>query len=204
MGRKRRSWFPGAKYHITSRGNNRSTLFYDDEDRMKYLTVLEETKNRCHFHLHSYCLMSNHTHHQIETTDTSPTIIMSLLNTKYAKYFNKKYSQTGHVFEKRYNAEILDSLDYEFDVSKYIHRNPLKAGIVDELEDYPWSSYHAYVNGEASQLVETTHLLSYFPNPPSKTYEKYVKAPLVDLFLVESGKVIMIPRKGEEHPCVQR
>jgi putative transposase len=204
MGRKRRAWFPGAKYHITSRGNNRSTLFYDDEDRLKYLTILEESKNRCHFHLHSYCLMTNHTHLQIKTIDTSPSDIMSLLNTKYAKYFNKKYSQTGHVFEKRYSAEILDSLDYEFDVSKYIHRNPLKAGLVEELEDYPWSSYHAYIYGEVSHLVETKYILSYFSNPSVKNYEEYVKAPLVDLFLVEGGKVIMIPRKGEEHPCVRK
>lgn len=204
MGRKRRAWFPGAKYHITSRGNNRSTLFYDDEDRIKYLTLLEETKNRCNFHLHSYCLMTNHTHLQLETSDTSTTIIMNLLNTKYARYFNKKYGQTGHVFEKRYSAELLDSLDYEFDVSKYIHRNPLKAGMVDALEDYPWSSYHAYINGEASNLVETRHLLAYFPDPPSKQYEEYVMAPLVDLFLTDNGKVIMIPKKWEEHPCVRK
>lgn len=204
MGRKRRAWFPGAKYHITSRGNNRATLFFDDEDRVQYLTFLEKKKNRCHFILHSYCLMTNHTHLQIETTDTSPAIIMSLLNTEYAKYFNKKYDQTGHVFEKRYSAELLDSLDYEFDVSKYIHRNPLKAGIVDTLEGYPWSSYHAHINGEASSLVETKHILSYFSDPPSKHYEEYVKAPLMDLFLTDKGKVIMIPRKLEEHPCVRR
>ncbi len=128
---------------------------------------------------------------------------MSILNTKYAKYFNKKYNQTGHVFEKRYGAELLDSLDYEFDVSKYIHLNPLKAGLVDALEDYPWSSYHAYVNGEAQELIDTKHLLSYFPNPPSRHYEEYVKAPHMDLFLPTHGKVIMVPKR-EENPCVQK
>lgn len=89
MGRKRRAWFQGAKYHITSRGNRKSTLFYEDEDRMKYLSLLNETMERYSFTLHAYCLMTNHTHLQIETSDTSPTIIMSTLNTKYAKYFNK-------------------------------------------------------------------------------------------------------------------
>jgi putative transposase len=203
MGRKRRSWFPGAKYHITSRGNRKSTLFYDDEDRMKYLSFLQETMVRFPFTLHAFCLMTNHTHLQIETSDTSPTIIMSHLNTKFAKYFNKKYAFTGHVFEKRYGAELLDSLDYEFDVSKYIHLNPLKGGLVAALEDYPWSSYHAYVNGEATQLVDTKHLLSYFPAPASKHYEEYIKSPQVDLFLLGNSKVIMIPRK-EENPCVQK
>jgi putative transposase len=202
MGRKRRAWFPGAKYHITSRGNRKSTLFYDDEDRMKYLSFLKESKNRFPFTLHSFCLMTNHTHLQLQTSDSSPTIIMSHLNTKFAKYFNKKYDFTGHVFEKRYGAELLDSLDYEFDVSKYIHLNPLKAGLVNELEDYPWSSYNAYVNGEVNELVDTKQLLSYFPAPASKHYEKYIKTPLVDLFLFEH-KVVMIPRK-EENPCVQK
>jgi putative transposase len=203
MGRKRRTWFPGAKYHITSRGNRKSTLFYDDEDRMKYLSFLKESKIRFPFILHSFCLMTNHTHLHLQTSDTSPTIIMSHLNTKFAKYFNKKYDFTGHVFEKRYGAELLDSLDYEFDVSKYIHLNPLKAGLVAELEDYPWSSYNAYVNGEVNELVDTKHLLSYFPAPASKHYEKYIKTPLVDLFLFEH-KVVMIPRKEEENPCVRK
>jgi putative transposase len=203
MGRKRRAWFHGAKYHITSRGNRKSSLFYDEEDRIKYLSFLNETMIRFPFILHSFCLMTNHTHIQLQTSDTSPTIIMSHLNTKYAKYFNKKYHYSGHVFEKRYGAELLDSLDYEFDVSKYIHLNPLKGGLVGALEDYPWSSYHAYVNGEATQLVDTKHLLSYFPAPASKHYEDYIKTPQVDLFLLDNSKVILIPRK-EENPCVQK
>jgi putative transposase len=204
MGRKRRAWFHGAKYHITSRGNRKSTLFYDDEDRKKYINLLIEIKERFSCTLHAFCLMTNHTHLQLETSDTSLAIIMSYLNTKYAKYFNKKYQFSGHVFEKRYGAELLDSLDYEFDVSKYIHLNPLKAGLVDALEDYSWSSYHAYVYGEASILVSTKHLLSYFPNPASKHYEDYVKAPLMDLFLLENGKVLMVNREKGVHPCVQK
>jgi putative transposase len=203
MGRKRRAWFPGAKYHITSRGNRKDTLFYDDEDRMKYLSFIRDTKVRFPFMLHAFCLMTNHTHLQIQTSGTSPTIIMSHLNTKFAKYFNKKYDFTGHVFEKRYGAELLDSLDYEFDVSKYIHLNPLKAGLVEELEDYPWSSYNAYVNGEVNELVDSKHLLSYFPTPASMHYEKYIKTPQMDLYLLDNRKVVMIPRKGE-NPCVRK
>jgi putative transposase len=98
---------------------------------------------------------------------------------------------------------LLDSLDYEFDVSKYIHLNPLKAGIVDTLEDYPWSSYHAYVNEEAHELIDTKHLLSYFPEPASANYEAYIKAPHVDLFLSNTGKVIMLPNR-EGIVCVQK
>jgi putative transposase len=204
MSRRRRTFFEGAKYHITSRGVRRSTLFFDDEDRIKYLSLLKESKFRYAYTLHAYCLMPNHTHLQFETTTISPAIIMSYLNTHYAKYFNKKYEYTGHVFDKRYHAELLDSLDYEFDVSKYIHLNPLKAGIVDELEDYPWSSYLDYVSGEVSSLVNPEYLLSYFLEPASQKYEEYVKAPFMELYLDKNGKAIMLSKKLEDTPpCVQ-
>jgi REP element-mobilizing transposase RayT len=204
MGRKHRAWFQGAKYHITSRGNRKASLFLDDDDRNKYLSLIKETMNRYPFKLHAFCMMTNHTHLQLETSDTSPSIIMSYLNTQYAKYFNKRHDYSGHVFEKRYGAELLDSLDYEFDVSKYIHLNPLKAGLVDTLEDYPWSSYHIYINGESSNLIYTAYLLSYLPDPASKQYEEYVKSPHTDLFLSHTGKVILLPRIMEENPCVPR
>ena len=120
--------------------------------------------------------MTNHIHLQLETTNTSPSIIMSNLNTKYAKYFNKKYDYSGHVFDKRYNAGLIDSAPYELDVSKYIHLNPLKAGLVDKLEDYPWSSYRAYVYGEENPLIDRTQIFSYFSEPQAKKYDQFVKA----------------------------
>lgn len=176
MPRKPHIWFPGAKYHITSRGIRRSTLFYDVYDRRVYLDILSETKEKHPFTLHSYCLMTNHCHLQMETSLTPPEKIMQALNLKYAKYFNKKYSYSGHVFENRYFREIIDSIGYELDVSKYIHLNPLKANLVVELEEYPWSSYRAYAYGENNPLIKTEHLLSYFPNPPSKHYQSYTKS----------------------------
>ncbi|MEH6905682.1 transposase [Neobacillus drentensis] len=98
MVRSVRTWFQGAKYHVTSRGIRKSSLFFDEEDFEKYLTLLKETKERYPFILHTYCLMSNHTHLQIETKDTPLSLIMKHLNTKFAKYFNRKYNFSGHVF----------------------------------------------------------------------------------------------------------
>ena len=152
-------------------------LFIEDEDRAKFLSLIEENRNTYPFNLHTYCLMTNHIHLQLETTTTSPSIIMSNLNTKYAKYFNKKYDYSGHVFDKRYHAELIDSAAYELDVSKYIHLNPLKAGLVERLEDYPWSSYRAYVFGEKNSLIDMTQIFSYFPKPQAINYDLFVKAP---------------------------
>jgi REP element-mobilizing transposase RayT len=180
MARKPRTWLPGFKYHIISRGIRKLPLFLDDSDRYKYLNLLVEIKQEYPFIIHTYCLMTNHIHLQLETIDASPSIIMSQLNTKYARYFNKKYQFSGHLFEKRYNGELIDSAAYELDLSKYIHLNPVKAGIVAHPEDYPWSSSRAYLLGEPNPLIETQQIFSYFPNPPIKHYREFIQKPFID------------------------
>lgn len=180
MSHRFKIWYPGAKYHITSRGVRKSTLFYDDKDYKKYLNLLLEAKERYPFILHTYCLMTNHVHLQIETIQHPPGAIMKHLNMKYAKYFNKRYDFYGHVFQSRYGAELIDTADYELDVSKYIHLNPLKAGMVYQLEDYPWSSYLTYVKNKEDPLITTSQILSYFIKPQRLNYEKYLKASYQD------------------------
>lgn len=175
MARKNRPWFPGAKYHIISRGVRRTNLFYDNKDREKYLSIVEEARERYGFTLHTFCLMTNHIHLQIESTENPPGEFMRYINTKYAKYFNNKYDHSGHVFDKRYGAELIDSPEYELDLSKYIHLNPLKANMVKKLEDFRWSSYRTYVLLENSPLINTKQILSYFSEPQSQNYEKYIK-----------------------------
>jgi len=96
MVRKNRVWFPGATYHITSRGNRRGDMFCDIQDRLSYMTFMKEALDIYNGKLHCYCLMTNHVHLLIETEDINVSDIMMRLNLKYAKYFNKKYEYTGH------------------------------------------------------------------------------------------------------------
>ena len=199
MARKARLWFEGAKYHVTSRGIRRSSLFFEDEDFKKYLAYIEETRNRYPFNLYSYCLMTNHTHLQFETFETPLSIIMKNLNTKYAKYINQKYDFSGHVFDKRYGAELLNSREYEIDVSKYIHLNPVQAGMVTTPEKYTWSSYRAYLYGEANPHIDPKPILSYFPDPQPHFYQQYMNALVTDKFFWKDGKIIK--REGEWFPC---
>jgi putative transposase len=174
--RKPYNWYPGAKYHITSRGVRRNALFEDDADRRMYLTLLKAVKEQYNFNLQAYCLMTNHTHLQLETSDTPPDKIMHTLNLRYAKYFNKKYSFSGHVFDNRYFRELIDSIEYELQVSKYIHLNPLRAGLVASLKDYKWSSYRAYILNEKNDLISKSSILSYFLVPQASNYDHYIKA----------------------------
>ncbi|MEB6548673.1 transposase [Heyndrickxia sporothermodurans] len=201
MPRKPRIWFEGAKYHITSRGIRRSNLFFDDQDRSMYLYLLREAMGKFPFKLYTYCLMTNHIHLQIETIKHPPGEIMKQVHTKYAKYFNKRYDFTGHVFESRYGAEQIDRPDYELEVNKYIHLNPIRANIVQRLEDYPWSSYRTYIFGEENSLVFTTQIFSYFKDPLVVNYEKYLHEPFSAIFILPTGKIVHLPR---EKPIQQR
>jgi len=174
MSRKPRIWFPGAIYHITSRGNRKAAIFYVKKDYERYLELLEATRRTYPFILHSYCLMPNHIHLLLETIDTHPKEIMRMLHSKYAIYFNKRYDLVGHVFQGRYGAKLIDSPDYLSQASRYIHLNPVEANLASSPEKYPWSSYSAYVLGHPNPHITTTKLLFYFQTPSN--YKLYVES----------------------------
>ncbi|WP_042462724.1 transposase [Neobacillus dielmonensis] len=173
MARKHRVWFPGAMYHVTCRGNRKSDIFFDEQDFCTYLDLLEEARSLYPYHLHSYCLMTNHVHLLLETVNDPPTEIMKTVNFHYAIYFNKRHEQVGHVFQGRYGATLIDDLHHFVVASRYIHMNPVEANMVDAPEHYPWSSYHAFTS-EPDPHVNTTKLLSNFPEPQKENYQKFV------------------------------
>ncbi|MGD6894466.1 transposase [Bacillus infantis] len=178
MPRNYRACYPGSKFHITSRGIRRSVLFYEDDDYSKYLRLLSETKEKLPFILHAYCLMPNHVHLLLEIVEDSTGAIIKQLHYRYARYFNKKYEFTGHLFESRYGREWIDSSKYELDASKYIHRNPLKAQLVNKPQDYNWSSYKTYYYNLQNPLIQTHQILSHFENPQSINYDNYINSPV--------------------------
>lgn len=148
MGRKKKVWIPYEFYHVVGRGNRREPLFLFDEDFEAFLYILQQTHEDFPFQLASYCLMTNHYHLQMRSEGVSISKIMALVNKKYANYFNNKYNLTGHVFEKRYFDKIILGPAGMFEVSRYIHMNPVRANIVGRPEDYQWSSYRYYIYPE--------------------------------------------------------
>ena len=175
LARKPRIWYPGASYHLTSRGNRRAAIFYDPDDRYMYLSLLEQTRNQYPFHLHAYCLMTNHIHLLLETIDTPTKDIMKKLHSLYAIYFNKRHRTSGHLFQGRYHAELIQTDPYLLEVSKYIHLNPVEAKMVKRPESYRWSSYTAYISSTTHPHVCTERILSYFPHPQNHNYQMYVE-----------------------------
>ncbi|SDZ33959.1 REP element-mobilizing transposase RayT [Evansella caseinilytica] len=172
----KRAWYPGAIYHVISRGVRRTPIFLEQRDFEKFITILNDTLLYSPYHLHAYCLMTNHYHLLIGTKDSPLRKIMHSINGAYATWFNKKYNLSGHVFENRYSCHPVPS-DYGFmSVSAYIHNNPRAAKICSNPFHYPWSSYHHYAlpdivpdfvnkNPKADSTIAPANLFFMHPDP---------------------------------------
>ena len=141
MARPLRIEFPGALYHITSRGNARQTIFFDEEDFTDFLTVLDQVAKRYHLLLHSYCLMPNHYHLLIETPEGNLARGMRQLNGTYTQHTNQRHQRVGHLFQGRYRSILIDKENYLLELSRYIALNPVRANLVEDPKDWPWSAY---------------------------------------------------------------
>ena len=152
-------------YHVILRGVNQQIIFEDDSDYQQFIDVLKyyKDKERCNFKLYAYCLMDNHIHLLIENTTIDLDEIMKRVAIKFVRWYNSKYQREGHLFQARYKSELVEDMEYLRIVFRYIHQNPLRAGIETVLGTYPWSSYHDYVTLNSS-FIDFDKILSLFSN----------------------------------------
>jgi REP element-mobilizing transposase RayT len=143
MARQARKRCESGVYHIIMRGINQQDIFYDQEDYQRFLRTLEQLKAD-KFEVYGYCLMSNHVHLLIHEKSEGIPQIMKRIGSSYAWWYNGKYQRSGHVFQGRYASECVEDDSYLLTVIRYIHQNPVKAGMVINPEDYLWSSIQAY------------------------------------------------------------
>ena len=127
MSRPLRLEFPGALYHITSRGDRRENIYEDDIDRKKFLTVFASVITQFNWHCYAYCLMDNHYHLLVQTADSNLSKGMRQLNGVYTQAYNRRHNKTGHLFQGRYKAILVDEDSYLLELSRYIVLNPVKA-----------------------------------------------------------------------------
>ena len=174
MARPLRIEYPGAYYHVTSRGNEQKDIFKSKRDREKFLEYLESATTRYGAVIHAYCLMSNHYHLLMETPGGNLSQIMRHINGAYTTYFNIKRKRAGHLLQGRYKAILVEADEYLTELSRYIHLNPVRVGIVERPEQYQWSSYPIYTShSKPPAWLKTGFILGCFAKKIEDAHKKY-------------------------------
>lgn len=182
MTRPLRLEYAGALYHVTARGDRLEDIFFEDEDRRDYLTVLGEVCERFNWVVHAYCEMTNHYHLLVETVDGNLWRGMRQLNGVYTQRFNRRHGLVGHLFQGRYKAILVQKETYLLELSRYVVLNPVRARMVADPADWPWSSYQAAVaEVQAAVWLDIDWLLGQFGSERSQAiagYRQFVLAGL--------------------------
>jgi putative transposase len=203
MARPLRIIYEGAVYHVTVRGNRRSNIFKSANDCERFISQLAESTRLYDVRLYLFCLMTNHVHLVFETPQANVSRFMQRLQTAYTVYFNRKYNQSGHLFQGRFGSSVVDEDAYILKLSRYVHLNPvyLKAHTnkpdrerVGILRNYPWSSYRSYI-GKCARLefVDYGPILAMMDGSGKKrnsAYRRFVEAGIrrIDAALIDSKR----------------
>jgi putative transposase len=175
MARKPRIEFDGAFYHVLTRGNQKQNIFLEEEDYHKYLQILIDYKKRYQFSLYAYGLMPNHVHLLVETKEVPLSKILQGINQRYTMHFNWKYDTVGHLFQGRYKAILCNKDEYLLNLIKYIHYNPVRAGITETVDKYPWSSHGDFMRAKPTGPVDSQLILSVFSKTLGQARRLYQK-----------------------------
>lgn len=174
MARPLRLEFPGALYHITSRGNARQDIFLDDQDRTLFLSMFAREAEQQKWRCYAYCLMSNHYHLMLETPESNLVTGMRRLNGVYTQKFNRRHGRVGHLFQGRYKSIVVDRENYLLELCRYVVLNPVRAGMVSKPGDWKWSSYLATAGEvEKPDWLEVDWILGQFDRVREKAKEAY-------------------------------
>jgi len=167
MSRQARKLSETSTYHIMIRGNERRKIFLDNMDRKIFIDTLQTKIKAGEGKLFAFCLMDNHVHILLGEGNETIASIMKRLNVSYVMYFNKKYKRVGHLFQDRFKSEVIETDSYLLEAIRYIHNNPVKAGIISKAADYKWSSYRLY-KSDSDGIIDKEFILSMFSDNTKK------------------------------------
>ena len=173
MARPLRVAVVGGLYHVIVRGNERRSVFRDGADRSRYLSRLAFYREKFSFRVLAYCLMDNHVHLAIETGKVQLPRIMAGLQSSYTQYFNRRHQRSGHLFQGRYKAFLVEKDRYGLALLRYIHENPVRARVVERAEDFGWSSDRSYRRGRGPDWLDVDPLLSMLGRRRSAAIREY-------------------------------
>jgi putative transposase len=194
MVRPLRVQFEGALYHVTARGNEKKTIFRDERDRWKFLSVLEDVVEEYEIVIHAWVLMNNHYHLLIETPLGNLSSAMRQLNGVYTLTFNKRHKRVGHLFQGRFKALVVEGDQYLLELSRYIVLNPVKAKFVESPEQWKWSSYRSTVGlCDRERWLTTDWIVAQFGKDVKSARARYKK------YVLEGSCVSASPWENVKH-----
>lgn len=173
MSRRNRLIYNGAIYHIYQRGNNKEFIFEDDNMKSFILHTLEKYQRKLDYEVLAYVIMNNHYHLLLRANESPIGDIMFYLNNPLGKYVNGKLNRTGHVFEGRYKCKLVENDAYLIWLLRYIHRNPVKANICSDVDDYKWTSHYFYKN-QIKSYINTEFILSRLGESMEAAVKRYL------------------------------
>ncbi|TFD97052.1 transposase [Jeotgalibacillus sp. R-1-5s-1] len=150
-------------YHVIIRGANRQEIFHDENDRTEFLSIIKRKKSDHPLEIFAYCMMGNHVHFLFKCPLDQLSLFMKRVSISYVKYYHGKYQTCGHLLQNRFISEGVETREYLLKVMRYIHQNPVKAGMVRTPEEWKWSSCSTYYDQSRKNiLINTTFILSFF------------------------------------------
>ncbi len=173
MARKPRIHIPGGVYHVMLRGNAGQDIFFEDQDRYHLYLLIQEGVERFGHRIHGFCCMDNHLHLVVQVADEPLSRIMQNLGFRYTRWINDNYERSGHLFQGRYKALLVDADSYLLELIRYVHLNPVRAGLTEDPAAYPWSGHRAYLGMEVLPWLETDWVLSQFDKQLSTARKHY-------------------------------
>lgn len=196
MARPLRLEYPGALYHVTSRGNRRQDIYRDESDRQAWLEGLATVCQRFNWVVYAYCQMTNHYHLLVETLEGHLARGMRQLNGSYTQRFNRQHDLVGHLYQGRYKAILVQKETYLLELSRYVVLNPVRAGLVRQPEDWPWSSYRALIGAAAAPpWLDRDEVLALFGQQRAQAVRAYRR-------FVREGKNASSPFEQTRHQLV--
>lgn len=200
MPRKARRKSSSGIYHIMLRGINRQTIFEDEEDKTRFLEALKKYKDISKYQLYNYCLMDNHIHLLVKELEETVSESIKRISSSYVYWYNMKYERCGHLFQERFKSENVENSAYFLTVLRYIHQNPLKAGLAKDVFESKWTSINEYIR--KVNIVDIDFGLSLFSLDRSKAiqlFNEYMEQSNNDQCLDDQAKVRMSDSEVREY-----